>query len=817
MQLSRTIGISTTHRCLPGVVYLAAVVLLLSPSLLGSNVAVPADILHERLPWEGGPLAEAEAANRQLRDVIDQYYPVQRVSWERLQAGQDATWIRDLAFGVPGVQFVGHGALSPFNWPALVVPFDTAWDWGMALRLLAAMAGAHLLARSYGVSRPAATVTGLAFGLSAFMVLWLGWPQSHTAAWIPWVCWAARHAALSSVGVWTVPALAGATAALWLGGFPAVAVYGLLTAGVVAVHAAVTHRGTWWHRLGRLKDPAIGVALGTGVVAFTLLPSVLFLEEIDLSARAEAWRARVPLPALVTFVSPDAFGRGVDFALPPAYIETVGYAGVVTVLLGLAAVTLRPRQRGIGLWTTVLIGALAMAYGLPPVPRLLSHLPLFSTNPPPRMLSVAGLALAVLAAFGVDSLRRRLKGAAPPQRPVAIAVATGVAGAFILLAMARPGTRVSALLRPRLEQLEILDRVEGVTLPRVQSAVATAVDSLATSGGLIAATILLVLVAWKFAPRLGGHVQPLVGVGLVALVAVDLLVFASGWNTHVPRAVVDARPEAISVVAERSGDHRAVGVDEIGLPNTHLLDGFADLRAHTFVTSRQREILASAGAEFITPTVWKFPSQRSEAWEPWLSAMSVATVFAPPDMNQPVTDSSVGQSSLVADEVGGVTLIDNPDAVPRVYAVGTATRMEGGHAGTAVEQLGEEEVLDDQAVIEGGHDGSLPDGSGSAEVAEWRADGGRIEATVRSEEGAVLIATDAALDGWRATIDESSAEVVVANHLFLGVVVPPGEHEVTLTHRSPGLVTGAGISAAALLLLGGWTGFRVFARARRRS
>ncbi|HVM14257.1 MAG TPA: hypothetical protein VM287_07995, partial [Egibacteraceae bacterium] len=228
----------------PWAVFIALVGVLLGPSLTGDRVAVPHDLLYEFLPWSADRPAHGAvgARNPELRDVIDQYYPGQHELVSRMLGGRDASWLPEVALGYPGWVFLGWGALSPFNVPAALMPFELAWSWSMALRLLAAMGGAYVLGRGFGMGRAGATVAGVAYGLCGYMVGWLGWPQSHVGALLPWVWAAVRLCARPTRPLWAVPAVAFATAGLWLAGFPSVALWGIVGAGIVGLHATWAHR-----------------------------------------------------------------------------------------------------------------------------------------------------------------------------------------------------------------------------------------------------------------------------------------------------------------------------------------------------------------------------------------------------------------------------------------------------------------------------------------------------------------------------------------------------------------------------------------------
>ena len=56
--------------------------------------------------------------------------------------------------------------------------------------------------------------------------------------------------------------------------------------------------------------------------------------------------------------------------------------------------------------------------------------------------------------------------------------------------------------------------------------------------------------------------------------------------------------------------------------------------------------------------------------------------------------------------------------------------------------------------------------------------------------------------GWRAYINDRRVETRFANHAFLGVYIPRGQHRVTLKYLPESFVTGRAISAGTLLLIG---------------
>ena len=84
-------------------------------------------------------------------------------------------------------------------------------------------------------------------------------------------------------------------------------------------------------------------------------------------------------------------------------------------------------------------------------------------------------------------------------------------------------------------------------------------------------------------------------------------------------------------------------------------------------------------------------------------------------------------------------------------------------------------------------------------------------ASVRDKRWLVLL-TDAAYPGWRATLDGEPVTIYQADGLFRGVLLPAGSHEVTFTYEPASLRYGAALSLAALLV---WLLLLTAGRARR--
>lgn len=76
----------------------------------------------------------------------------------------------------------------------------------------------------------------------------------------------------------------------------------------------------------------------------------------------------------------------------------------------------------------------------------------------------------------------------------------------------------------------------------------------------------------------------------------------------------------------------------------------------------------------------------------------------------------------------------------------------------------------------------------------------RVHVQTDSNQPGWLFLSQSWYDGWTATLDQKPTRLVRATGAYTAVHVPPGQHEVRLSFRTPWLVTGAILSSLALML-----------------
>jgi hypothetical protein len=76
-----------------------------------------------------------------------------------------------------------------------------------------------------------------------------------------------------------------------------------------------------------------------------------------------------------------------------------------------------------------------------------------------------------------------------------------------------------------------------------------------------------------------------------------------------------------------------------------------------------------------------------------------------------------------------------------------------------------------------------------------------VEVEAELAEPGMLVLADSFYPGWVATVEGVPHEILPANHLFRGVLLPAGTHRVRFEYAPWTLPVGAGVSAAALLAI----------------
>ncbi|MEA3339496.1 MAG: hypothetical protein U9R15_05965, partial [Chloroflexota bacterium] len=391
-------------------------------------------------------------------DLVSFLWPLYRFGARSLRAGVVPLWNPHLYSGAPFVADNQSGLFYPINLLIFALFGEPSYGVMEGLAVFHIwLAGANMffLARGLGLRRPAALFGGIAFALSDLFLTHIGnLNLNATAAWLPLLLLLTHRALTRRRAGWAAGAGAVLAVAALAGHGQMLLFLALTLALYFLYRLAVDWRRGWRHKSRSLVLFTFIVIVGVGGAALTLLPA---WEMAAHTGRGhlpydEATRYSLPPRALIGLLAPGFYGRGpAGFWAPWERVE-VGYVGIATLalaVLGLGAAcksritvyvlrfthhvsrfthhalrfthyvlrithyALRPTSHAKGypvaffallapLAFTLAMGCHTPLYGL-----LYRYAPTFDqVRAPARLILLADLGLAALAAYGLDHLLR---------------------------------------------------------------------------------------------------------------------------------------------------------------------------------------------------------------------------------------------------------------------------------------------------------------------------------------------------------------------------------------------------------------------------
>jgi hypothetical protein len=274
-------------------------------------------------------------------DALTYFTPYWAHRMAELRSGHLPLWNPYLFLGVPFLANLQAAVLYPLHWPFTWLPPSTALIWSALLHAWLAAGFTYTFGRrSLRLSRPAAWLTGLLFGLSGLPLARAeNINQLNTLAWLPALLWLYDETAGArdwKRKVRWATGLAVVVALQLLAGHTQIAFVNLVGLGLYAVIPLPTAR--------RLA-PLIAVLPGTCLAAAQLLPTAE-LSGLGWRTGGLTYRQAVSFslqPQLLAQTLLPPFGGGLAKAFASeGFTEFVAYIGVIGVILaGLGVASIR--------------------------------------------------------------------------------------------------------------------------------------------------------------------------------------------------------------------------------------------------------------------------------------------------------------------------------------------------------------------------------------------------------------------------------------------------------------------------------------------
>lgn len=743
-----------------GLVLAACVGTFLHDALRPGRVLSPADVLLVQASFRDSNAPAYEPENRLLMDPVLQFQPWLAFERAEIRAGRLPVWNPFAGCGAPLIANGQSALFDPFNLIVFLGPWPAALGWTAAARLWFTGLGTFLLARSWGLGPWGRWFAGLCFPFCGFLVVWLLYPVTPAAIWLPWLLLAADRTILAP-SPRASAMLALAVGGVLVAGHVQTSAHVLLATGLLAawrLARAIDRRGP------RAAAWGLGVALGVGIAAVQVAPLGEYLSKSPVWGERHRehppwWRTTRPrvLESACTAL-PYLYGsqrRGHPNLARGLGVNNLnesagGFAGLATLawLAPLAIATTLRKTETRFLLLLLTVGFLA-AFKVPPVDNLLRALPVLGVTDNRRLTLWVAFSLTFLGAIGLDAMAR---GAWLSRRWSWAWAAAGIIllGGSVAAPLAAPAMRARAERHYRDANIPI-DPAEASR--RVDRQVRAMLDFTPRYLATAAAAFLAMAATAELGRRrtaIARAAPPL----LLAATLVDLFAFGAGLNPAIDREIQEFRPPVVARLREILSDgRRAIGVGEELPPNTLMRFGLADVRNYDSVElSRSLDVFEPLYEE----TDEARSSRRTVSWRtveralPKLREAAVGAIVAatpPPD-----------PSPFAAVERVGDAWIARLESPPRI----------------------------------------APEGPGGATISPSSTPAAiRVKVAVDGP-ATRLVARETWDEGWSATIDGEAADVEKYADTFMSVHVPRGRHDVALMYRPASLRAGAAASAAAL-------------------
>ena len=679
-------------------------------------------------------------------DQIQQFVPWTSLAWHQVHSGHLPLWD---PYNVLGMPLAFNWQSGVFSIPALVsylFPVSFAYTAIVLTKLVIAGTGAYVLCRVLRLGPLAAAFGGTAFELSGPMIVHAGWPHTSVTCWAGWILAAGVGLLRQSHRLRNVTMLALSVGFAVYGGHPeSLIAVGVAVVVFVAAYMIARARVGGGPVLGPLRDLVVGAVCGFGLGAPLLFPGVQL-------ALTSVRRNGTGTPAFPISHIPNLLLVGLqgnDF-------KTAAYVGVVVLALAVVGTRVAWKRPEVPALAAVAVVSALLTF-FSPADSLLHLVPGGRTVAWSRAVMLLGLALAILAAIGLDALVRTT------HNRMALRWVAGAFGALGVVVLGLAAVAELGLASP------IARHRSSLIWPAVQAVVGFAVAAL-----------------WLWSGRAGAH-SPSGERGRLRWAPALLLALETAFllSVGIPSWSVSSTYFATNPAV--SALQKTVGSS---------LVGFGSCRSLRYNTASQTEVGirpdANIGYGVHEMVVYDpiLPANYFQAWEA---------------AGGPSTPASLHQLGVFCAQIS--TAAQAREFGVRYVLVAPKHRRPEGQSVVVVGMIGDERLVlmpgagpaTVSPVPPGG--GPLPIDAPGTLVPVTNPDPASWRLVVNDSKASILRLRLTAVPGWHATIDSHSLALHPwASGLMLEARVPAGRHVVEL-HYWPDAFS-AGIAVAGVVLAG---------------
>ncbi len=712
-----------------------------------------------------------------VADLVGMIYPWREFTNASFAAGRIPLWNPYSACGMPFLANDQAAVLNPtnlvLNWLFSAAIAQTLF--GIVTILLASLS-TYGLVRALGGTPIGAFLSGLTYGFSGFIFIWLGYPLAATAALLPLLLWATKRFANrpSGAGAAVIGAIIG-----WqfLSGHLSTSVQMLAFWIVFSGYEILRHRSSsvagWGPRYVSLL--CLALVLGCGLGAAQLLPLGEYYRVSTISATGRSrWSGASTVESIKRSISgdlgflrtialgetallfnPEAHGHPAfnDYRQYPDYgnyAERTSYPGSLALAVMIASLFRWPspgyRRFFVAAGWLVFAALIHL-----PIANTLTYLPVLRLAAPQRMRFIFSLCAAVSLGLAASNWA----GNAAENRRTRNYLLWALAG--VSLASCIIAIRAFVFLSPHLIKLPI-----GLHMLRIFKILCPS---------LVTVALTVVVLLW----RCGRVSSRIVQWSLPALMVLDLVVFGLKWHAFSkPQYVLPMLPKIKTMLAA-AGTGRINGSAVMFRPNLSVAYKCYDSRAYDPISVSRFVSLVEA-TYGVHPGSESLISLGSEEPSRLLECLTSTRVRWQKEEQSRVEPVSISDSLPRAYITGRIASCSRHSALDTVLAIGNPwkyTVIEGG------------------APVESSHESITP-----AEIIEYSPH--RVIMRTNINKPGWLVLTDTFFPGWSAFVNGQVTPIIPANYAFRSVSIPAGESRITFNYEPSSYLVGLFVSCLAL-------------------
>ena len=682
-----------------------------------------------------------------ITDPVRQQIPWRKLVVTAWKSGHAPGWNPYTFLGTPLNANIQAAPFYPLNILFFVLPFSYAWTFLIILQPLLAGLFMYWYLRNVKRSAAASWFGGFVWAFSGFSISWLTWGTiMQTALWLPLSLLAIEKMAILSrrrlLSLWSA-VLAVSLVMTVTAGHAQAALYSV---AVVAVYAL------WRFRSGGLgaRYAIVAVFAAIGVSAVSWIPLLRLLPDTSRFVSESVWQKAgwfLPWQHLAQFVAPDFFGNPATLNYWGVwnYGEFIGYVGIIPLIFAVSSVG----AAGLPMFFSALM-VIAFFFMLPnPISYLpfILHIPLLSVLQPTRLMMVVDISLAVLAAYGLDLFMT------PPKRMIRPLFIVG-----FLLGLLWASVTVGTRLFPGVTSADWSVAKHNLVLP----------------SAIYLAFIFFNVVGVFLKQRLWKN---LVILGVLVLVVFDLFRFGWKFTPFTPVSYWFPETPLLQRLAHQNIPGRVMSLDDRILPpNTASYYGIESIEGYDPVAGLRYDRFLSAfesgSVDFNRPSGFNRIYTAHNIDSPLLPYLNVRYVLSLSGISRPFLH--------LAKTEGDVQVYENSNILPRAFLADRIVVAKDSKAALtdlinySPEPVGIVEAPIPLLSV------PLSDDEGT-HVVVMTPD--KLAVRVTAVNPRLLVVLNAYNSGWRAAVDGKEAEIIRADYLFTGIVVPPGVHSVVLSYR----------------------------------